>query len=47
VAERDEVDEVVGVEVADQDRAQLARLDRGDEPREGALAEIEQDGGRP
>jgi hypothetical protein len=47
MAKRDEVDEVVGMEVADQDRVQRARLDRADQAREGALAEVEQDRGRP
>jgi hypothetical protein len=43
VAERDEVDEVIRVEVADQHRIELARLDRPDESGERSLAEVEQD----
>ena len=45
MAQRDEVDEVVGVEMADDDRRQQAWLQRGRQIREGALAQIEQQGG--
>jgi hypothetical protein len=43
VAERDQVDEVVGMEMADDDRIQVARLRRRHEARERALAELEED----
>ncbi len=41
VTQRDEVDEVVRVEVADDDRVERARVDVTGQPREGALAEVE------
>ncbi len=41
VAEGDKVDEVVGVEVADDDGLELGRIDQPGQPREGALPEVE------
>jgi hypothetical protein len=43
--ERDEVDEVVGVEMAHHDRGQRARLELRGQARKGALAQIEEDRG--
>ena len=43
VAERDEIDEVIGMEVADDDRPEGARLERSGQVRERPLAEIEHD----
>src|SRR3954454_20448312 len=43
VAQRDQIDEMVRVEVAHQDGVELAWLDRGGEPRERPLAQVEQD----
>jgi hypothetical protein len=43
VPQRYEVDEVIRMEMADEDPAQLARLDRGRECRKRALAEIEKE----
>ena len=46
VAERHEVDEVVGMEMAHDDGIELARLDRAGQVRERTLAEVEDDRGR-
>jgi len=43
VAKRHEIDEVVRVQVADDDRAQRARIESPGEPREPALAEVQAD----
>ena len=42
MAQRHEVDEVIGVEVADDDRIDGRRIDQPGQPRERALAEVEQ-----
>ena len=41
--QRDEVDEMVGMEMADDDGVEQARVEQPGEPRERALAEIEQE----
>jgi hypothetical protein len=43
VAERDEVDEVIRMEVADRDEVNRARLQRGGELGKAALADVEQE----
>jgi hypothetical protein len=43
VAERDQVDEVVGVQVADDDRLERAGLQAPGDPGEAALSEVEAD----
>ncbi len=42
VAERYEVDEVVGMEVADDDRVEVGRIEEPSQPGERAVAEVEQ-----
>ena len=44
--EGNQVDEVVGMEVADQDRVERAGFDSTDETRERALTQVEKDRGR-
>ncbi len=46
MTQRHEIDEVIRMEVADQDRVDRARLDRRREPGEGPLTEVEDDGRR-
>ncbi len=46
VPQRDEIDEVVRMEMADEDCREVARLELSHEARERALAQIEQDRGR-
>ena len=45
VAERDEVDEMVGVQVADDDARKVSGLQPAGQPCEGALADVEADRG--
>ena len=45
VTERDEVDEVVGVEVADQHGVEIGRVRRGSKPRKGTLSQVEKQAG--
>jgi hypothetical protein len=45
VAECDQVDEMVGMKMADQDRVERARLDLCSQPRERALPKVEHDRG--
>jgi hypothetical protein len=43
--QRDEIDEVIRVEMTDEDGIEGARLDLGRQPWKGTLPEVEQDGG--
>src|SRR5204862_7782448 len=45
VTEPDEVDEVVGVEVADQHGVEIGRVRRGSKPRKGTVSQVQKEAG--